>query len=187
MADKRPGPFGFGLFFGVVELFYASRGSGLFLEAEAVHAVIHHTRGEAEFAACGGKIAVVLADGILQDFAFVVGEKNFERRGIVTEVESARCAGCGPDGLKRGRKIVTVDAVVGGGEDGALHAVFEFADVSGPAVIHQQVDRAGRQFSDRLVVLHVQVFDEILGEQDDVALALGERGHHDGKDVQPVV
>ena len=49
------------------------------------------------------------------------------------------------------------------------------------------MDRAGRELADRLVVLHVQVFDEILGEQDDVALALGEGRHHDGEDVQAVV
>ena len=161
--------------------------SGLFFEAEAVHAVVHHARGESELAAGGGEIAVVLADGVLQDLAFVVGEQDFERGGIVAEVEPAWRRGGIPHGLERGRQVLCLDTVVGGGEDGALHAVFELADVSRPAVVHEQVDRAGRKLSDRLVVLHVQVLDEILGEQDDVALALGERRHHDGKDVQTVV
>ena len=82
---------------------------------------------------------------------------------------------------------MSVDAVVGGREHGALHAVFELADISGPAVVHQHVDRGGRKLPNGLVVLHVQVFDEVFGQQDDVALALGEARHHDGEDVQAVV
>ena len=63
----------------------AKLASGLFFEAEAVHAVVHHAGGEAELAAGGGKIAVVLADGVLKDFAFVVCEQDFERGGVVAE------------------------------------------------------------------------------------------------------
>ena len=78
----------------------ADDGSGLFFESEAVHPVIHHARGESERAAGGGKIAVVLADGILTDIAFVVRQQDLKRGGVAVGHGCARRTGGCPCGLQ---------------------------------------------------------------------------------------
>ena len=57
----------------------------------------------------------------------------------------------------------------------------------GPVVLHQHVDRRGRDAADVLVVLLGVLFEEVVGQQQDVRLALAQGRHVDREDVQPVV
>ena len=80
-----------------------------------------------------------------------------------------------------------MDAVVAGGKHRALHAVLQFAHISRPVVAHQQIDRTGGNPLDILVVLGIQLVDEMLRQQDDVAFAPRQRRHVDREDVQAII
>ena len=71
--------------------------------------------------------------------------------------------------------------------DGALDDVLELAHVARPVVLHQQVERLGRELEVRLVVLLAVFLEEVLREQRDVVLPLAQRRQVDVDDVQPVV
>ena len=65
--------------------------------------------------------------------------------------------------------------------------VLELADVAGPVIAHQHVDRRRRDALDVLAVLARELLEEVVGQQQDVGLPLAQRRHEDREDVQPVV
>ncbi len=66
-------------------------------------------------------------------------------------------------------------------------AVFQLPDVARPVVLHQHVDGRRRKPLDLLAVFLGVFFQEMIGQQQHVGLALPQRRHVDGKDVQAVV
>ena len=72
----------------------------------------------------------------------------------------------------------------GGDGDGVFEDVAQFADIAGPGVALEQVERLGRELQRARAASGAE---EIGGERGDVAAAFAQRGHGDFEDVQPVV
>lgn len=126
-------------------------------------------------------------DGGLEEGGFV---------GIEELVEGALGGGRDGDGLfgamggygmEGGGEIAGADGVVGGGDDGAFHGIFEFADVARPRIIEEGGGGFGGDFADFFVVLRVEKLDEMAGEGDDVAASACELWDDDGEDIEPIV
>ena len=81
-------------------------------------------------------------------------------------------------------EVVDAEDGVAGDDDHAFDAVSELADVAGPVVACEGFADLGRDAGDLFLVACGELGDEVLGEERDVALALAERGHVDGDDVE---
>ena len=67
-----------------------------------------------------------------------------------------------------------------------LDDVLQLADVAGPVVADERVDRRRRDALDLLAVIGRELLDEVVGEQQDVGLPLAQRRDEDGEDVEAV-
>ena len=80
-----------------------------------------------------------------------------------------------------------MNAVVGGGQNGAFNAVFQLPHIAGPVVTHQHVDRRRGKPFHLLAVPDIQLFNEMLRQQNDVTAALAQIRHHNRENIQPVI
>ena len=78
-------------------------------------------------------------------------------------------------------------AAVRGREDGAFHAVLEFAHVAGPGIGLHHVHGGRGDARDLLAVPGADAVQEMVGERDDVAATARKLGHRYREDRQPVV
>ena len=137
------------------------------------------SRGGGEVACGGGDVAVLAFEGVDDEVAFVEG---------YSFVKGAGADGVGGvGGLEGGGQVVALDDAFVSEEDGAFDAVFEFADVAGPMVGDHHVDGGGGDASDGFVEFFGVLFDEEVGEEEDVVFAVAQRGEVDGEDVEAVV
>ena len=72
-------------------------------------------------------------------------------------------------------------------DDGALHAVLEFAHVAGPCMRHDGAQCGLREALDAALVLAPVELEEVLGEQAQVVAAFAQRWHLDHDHAEPVV
>ena len=129
---------------------------------------MHHAGAYGKVAASGGEVPVVAAERLGEYFLLVAFEERLERGAPFGD------DGClaGDVGLQRGRQVVRMDAVVGGGERRAFDAVLEFLHVARPVVAHEHVDCGRGKAHHVAPVLEVHLRDEVFCLQQDVALAL---------------
>ena len=74
----------------------------------------------------------------------------------------------------------------GGQDDGALDSIFQLADVSGPIVIHHNLQSFRRKLQARAVILSAKLPQEVLGQLGNIFLALAQRREAQGNDVQAI-
>ena len=74
-----------------------------------------------------------------------------------------------------------------GQQHGALDGVLELADVAGPLIAHEELQRVRLEPDDLLLQLTRESTDEEVGQLGDVVLALAQRRHLHRHDVEPVV
>src|SRR5215471_6952758 len=86
--------------------------------------------------------------------------------------------------MDRGRNDLQNSAV--GGEDCALHQIFQFADVAGPVVLFKSPERLFADRSDRTFESRVVLINEMAREQRDVTQPVAQRGQSDREDIKAV-
>src|SRR5262245_15728332 len=86
-------------------------------------------------------------------------------------------------GLQRRRQMVAMNDVAFADQRRALDHVLEFAHVTRPVITHQHVYGRRGDSLDPLAVLAAVFFEEMVGQQQDVGLALAERRQVDRKNI----
>ncbi len=88
--------------------------------------------------------------------------------------------------LHLGGEVAEVEDGAAGEGAGALDGALEFADVAGPVVLHEQVKGfVGEGVGDAVLAFHA--FEDVRGEQGDIAAALAQGGDAEGDDVEAEV
>src|SRR5690242_13686474 len=80
-----------------------------------------------------------------------------------------------------------VNVALGGEDHGALHDVFEFADVARPGIVLQERGGGGSRAGERFLKFAVEVLQQFKGKGDDVFIALAERRDVERYDIEAVV
>ena len=89
--------------------------------------------------------------------------------------------------LQRRRQMMRVQDLGVADDQAALDGVLELAHVARPVIAHQHVDRRRGDALHVLAVLQRELLQEVVGEQQDVGLALAQRRHEDREHVQAIV
>ena len=66
----------------------------------------------------------------------------------------------------------TMDDAFGGEQDGALNAVFQFADVAGPMISNHHIDGGGADPTDVFIHTLGVCFHEVIGEKQDIIFTI---------------
>src|SRR5713101_6884303 len=88
------------------------------------------------------------------------------------------------DGL---REQVDVDALLRGKNDGTLHDIFEFADVAGPIVVHQELHSRGSEMAQGLGIFLAVAVEEMREQRGNIFAAVAQRRQLQMNDVEAVI
>src|SRR5713226_1987837 len=88
------------------------------------------------------------------------------------------------DGL---REQLDVDALLRGKNDGALHDIFELADVAGPIVVHQELEGRGSEMAQGLGIFLAVAVEEMREQRGNVFAAVAQRRQLQVNDVGAVI